>query len=60
MSTQAETALLAQAADRGCPLAQGASMLVAQGVAQFEQWTHRVAPVPAMRAAVFDGVADLE
>ncbi|KAH8048324.1 shikimate 3-dehydrogenase [Aureococcus anophagefferens] len=33
----------------------GASMLVKQGVAQFEQWTRRVAPEPAMRAAVFEG-----
>ena len=35
-------------------------MLVKQGVAQFEQWTRRVAPEPAMRAAVFEGVDELE
>ena len=35
-------------------------MLLAQGVAQFELWTGRVAPAAPMRAAVFDGVADLE
>ena len=56
----AETALLLQARAAGCGVAQGASMLVAQGVAQFQQWTGRVAPVPAMRAAVFEGVAELE
>ena len=44
----------------GCPVAQGASMLVAQGVAQLQQWTGRVAPIPAMRAAVFEGVEELE
>lgn len=56
----ASTALLVQAKAAGCPVAQGASMLVAQGVAQFQQWTGRVAPVPAMRAAVFEGVEELE
>ena len=54
----ASTALLVQAKAAGCPVAQGASMLVAQGVAQ--QWTGRVAPTPAMRAAVFEGVEELE
>ena len=56
----AMTALLDQALSRGCPVSQGASMLVKQGVAQFEQWTRRVAPEPAMRAAVFEGVDELE
>ena len=56
----AETALLRQALGAGCVVAQGASMLVAQGVAQFERWTGRVAPTPAMRAAVFEGVEELE
>ena len=56
----ASTALLVQAKAAGCPVAQGASMLVAQGVAQLQQWTGRVAPVPAMRAAVFEGVEELE
>ena len=54
------TALLDQALSRGCAISQGASMLVKQGVAQFEQWTRRVAPEPAMRAAVFEGVDELE
>jgi len=56
----ASTALLVQAKAAGCPMAQGASMLVAQGVAQLQQWTGRVAPIPAMRAAVFEGVEELE
>ena len=56
----AMTALLDQALARGCAVSQGASMLVKQGVAQFEQWTRRVAPEPAMRAAVFEGVDELE
>ena len=56
----ARTALLDQALAAGCPVAQGASMLVAQGAAQFERWNGRPAPVPAMRAAVFEGVEDLE
>ena len=56
----ASTALLVQAKAAGCPVAQGASMLVAQGVAQLQQWTGRVAPIPAMRAAVFEGVEELE
>ena len=56
----ARTALLDAALRAGCPVAQGASMLVAQGAAQFERWNGRVAPTPAMRAAVFDGVEDLE
>jgi len=56
----ASTALLVQARAAGCPIAQGASMLVAQGVAQLQQWTGRVAPIPAMRAAVFEGVEELE
>ena len=41
----ASTALLVQAKAAGCPVAQGASMLVAQGVAQLQQWTGRVAPL---------------
>ena len=49
-----------QAKAAGCPVAQGASMLGAQGVAQYQQWTGRVAPIPAMRAAVFEGVEELE
>eukprot|EP00634_Sargassococcus_sp_CCMP2135_P016177 CAMPEP_0198653212 /NCGR_PEP_ID=MMETSP1467-20131203/6904_1 /TAXON_ID=1462469 /ORGANISM="unid. sp., Strain CCMP2135" /LENGTH=319 /DNA_ID=CAMNT_0044389171 /DNA_START=1 /DNA_END=960 /DNA_ORIENTATION=- len=57
----AETALLAQARSFGCPVAQGATMLWYQGVAQFELWTGRHAPRDVMRAAVFDkDVPDLE
>ena len=57
----AETALLAQAAKNGCARAQGASVLLLQGVAQFEAWTNRRAPTKSMRTAVFDGtVPDLE
>ncbi|KAJ8609626.1 hypothetical protein CTAYLR_006300 [Chrysophaeum taylorii] len=56
----AETALLRQAKSSGATIAQGATMLVEQGIAQFELWTSRQAPADLMRAAVFQGVPDLE
>jgi len=52
----AETALLIQALERGCPVAQGATMLLEQGIAQFELWTGLKAPRDVMRAAVFKDV----
>eukprot|EP00639_Heterosigma_akashiwo_P037228 CAMPEP_0194708682 /NCGR_PEP_ID=MMETSP0296-20130528/1548_1 /TAXON_ID=39354 /ORGANISM="Heterosigma akashiwo, Strain CCMP2393" /LENGTH=120 /DNA_ID=CAMNT_0039605567 /DNA_START=11 /DNA_END=370 /DNA_ORIENTATION=+ len=33
-----KTALLAQAMDAGCPYAQGAEMLIEQGIEQFQFW----------------------
>lgn len=56
----AETELLRQAMDAGCPISQGATMLVEQGIAQFELWTGMPAPADVMRAAVFDGIPCLE
>ncbi|KAJ1462293.1 hypothetical protein M885DRAFT_431462 [Pelagophyceae sp. CCMP2097] len=56
----AETALLQQARVSGCSVAQGATMLVEQGVSQFERWTRRRAPTDCMRTAVFEGVPNLE
>ena len=56
----AETALLAQARSHGCPIAQGATMLWYQGVAQFHLWTGLDPPADVMRSAVFNGVPDLE
>lgn len=56
----AETALLRQAIRAGAPLSQGATMLVEQGIAQFQLWTQLDAPADVMRAAVFEGVPNLE
>ena len=55
----AKTALLAQAVEAGCPVVQGAEMLVEQGLEQFQLWTGRRAPRDRMAAAVFDGVERL-
>jgi len=56
----AETALLAQAREAGCPFVQGAEMLIAQGVEQFQLWTKRRAPEAVMRAAVYATVEELK
>ena len=47
-----ETALLRQAGAAGCVCIPGASMLLEQGVEQFERWTSRPAPRRAMEVAV--------
>jgi pentafunctional AROM polypeptide len=47
------TPLLDQAKRAGCPVVQGAEMLVAQGVEQFQIWTRRHAPATEMWEAVF-------
>jgi pentafunctional AROM polypeptide len=47
-----ETALLRQAAVAGCVCIPGASMLLEQGVEQFERWTSRPAPRRAMEVAM--------
>lgn len=44
-----ETRLLREAADAGCKTISGLSMLLYQGVAQFELWTGCDAPVEVMR-----------
>jgi shikimate dehydrogenase len=43
------TRLLQEAASSGCKVVDGLSMLLYQGVAQFELWTGREAPVKVMR-----------
>ncbi len=47
-----QTRLLAAAAARGCRCVEGLAMLLYQGVAQFELWTGRPAPVEVMREAI--------
>ena len=48
----AETPLLRQALESGCRTANGLGMLLYQGAAAFELWTHRPAPIDVMRAAL--------
>lgn len=49
----ARTALLQQALSKGCEIVQGATMLLEQGIEQFEMWTKRTAPRQEMADAVF-------
>lgn len=44
------TALLREAEEAGCLTVNGLAMLLYQGVAQFEMWTGKTAPVEVMRA----------
>jgi shikimate dehydrogenase len=48
-----ETRLLAEAKQLGCKTVDGTQMLLFQGVAQFELWTGRAAPVEIMRKQLF-------
>ena len=48
-----ETRLLREAGQAGCRTVNGAYMLLYQGVAQFELWTGRKAPVDVMREILF-------
>jgi shikimate dehydrogenase len=48
-----ETRLLREAKQVGCKTVNGAYMLLYQGVAQFELWTGRKAPVDIMREKLF-------
>ena len=56
----AKTALMQQAMDANCPLVQGATMLLNQGLEQFELWNKRRAPFAEMDAAIFAGVERLD
>lgn len=47
-----QTRLLAEAEQQGCRVINGLEMLLHQGVAQFELWTGRDAPVEVMRKAL--------
>jgi shikimate dehydrogenase len=49
-----ETRLLREAKNAGCEVINGLSMLLYQGVAQFEAWTGQEAPVEIMRAALMN------
>ena len=55
-----ETRLLREAKQAGCRTADGTNMLLYQGVAQFEVWTGRNAPVDVMRAALNAGLKQLD
>lgn len=52
-------ALIEQAIAAECLFVQGATMLLEQGMAQFELWNQRRAPRDAMEAAVFNGIEKL-
>jgi len=51
-----KTKLLRDAEDGGCHTINGLEMLLYQGVAQFELWTNRKAPVEDMRRALLHAV----
>jgi len=55
----ARTLLIEQAMAHDCLIVQGASMLLEQGLEQFELWNKRRAPRGEMDAAVFGGVERL-
>jgi len=50
------TCLLRDGTMAGCKVISGLEMLLFQGVAQFELWTGKKAPVAAMRQALLDAV----
>jgi shikimate dehydrogenase len=52
-----ETRLLREAKNAGCEVINGLSMLLYQGVAQFEAWTGKDAPVEVMHAALMSMIA---
>ncbi len=49
-----ETKLLREARLAGCITINGLQMLLLQGVAQFELWTGKTAPVASMREVLYD------
>jgi len=49
-----ETRLLKDAKQRGCTVISGLKMLVYQGVAQFEIWTGKQAPIKVMERAIYE------
>ena len=53
------TPLMEQAGREGCLRVQGATMLLEQGIEQFEIWNKRRAPRRQMTQAIFDGVEEL-
>jgi shikimate dehydrogenase len=53
-----ETRLLREAKSAGCEVIDGLSMLLYQGVAQFETWTGQDAPIEVMRTALMNIIAE--
>ena len=53
------TRLLQEAAAMGCITVNGLEMLLYQGVAQFELWTGKEAPVDVMRRALLEATGNL-
>ena len=51
-----QTRLLKESQESGCAVINGLAMLLYQGVAQFELWTGRKAPVEVMREALLLGL----
>ncbi len=51
-----ETRLLREARERECITVSGLKMLVYQGVAQFEIWTGRKAPIDIMQRAIYEAL----
>lgn len=52
------TRLLKEAAEAGCITVNGLEMLLYQGVAQFELWTGKTAPVETMRKILFEATGN--
>ncbi|MBU4262288.1 MAG: shikimate dehydrogenase [Proteobacteria bacterium] len=52
-----ETKLLSEAKEAGCQVVNGLAMLLYQGVAQFELWTGRQAPIDIMRDSLLAALA---
>ena len=55
----AMTKLMQQAGTAGCERVQGATMLLEQGIEQFEIWNRRKAPRAVMHKAIFSGLEEL-
>lgn len=53
-----ETRLLREAKNVGCEVINGLAMLLYQGVAQFEAWTEKQAPVEVMRSALQQAITE--
>jgi len=53
-----ETKLIKDAKIAGCEAINGLSMLLYQGVAQFEAWIGQDAPVEVMRSALIQIIAE--
>ena len=53
-----ETRLLSEAKAAGCQVINGLEMLLYQGVAQFELWTGKTAPVELMRQKLYQATGN--